>query len=152
VLVVVDESPLGRHTAALGSAVAATMRASVVFHLPVAAGPVEAETPADLTRALPDQREAAEERARPVFEAAERIAAQAGIGCETVLTIDEVPAEAVRRVAAEKDCGLIVVGSQGRGPLTRMLRGSLVDELIHGSDRPVLVCREDMRFGAVAAL
>jgi nucleotide-binding universal stress UspA family protein len=152
VLVVVDESALGAHTARIGAAVAASMAAEAVFHFPMPIEPVDADSPAQLARALPEYHEACRERARVVFEAACDAAARVGARCRTELTIDEVPADAVRRVAQENDCRIIVVGSLGRGRVSRVLHGSLADELVQVSDRPVLVCREDMGFGSIAAL
>jgi nucleotide-binding universal stress UspA family protein len=152
VLVVVDDSALGAHTAEIGAAVAAAMSAEALFHFPIPIEHVEADSPTQLVRALPEHRDACRARAQPVFDAAQRAAGRLGATSDTVLTIEEVPADAVRRIAAERGCGIVVAGSHGRGALSRMLRGSLVDELLHTCDRPVLVCREDMAFGAVPAL
>jgi len=75
------------------------------------------------------------------------------VACTSVLTIDEEPCDAVRRLASEQACSLIAIGSHGRGTLTRALTGSLVADLVRLAERPVLVCREDMAlqdFGAGA--
>ena len=54
----------------------------------------------------------------------------------------------MQRIGAEYACELIVVGSHGRSTLARVLHGSLVADLVRLSQRPVLVCQEDMLLGA----
>ena len=43
--------------------------------------------------------------------------------------------------AIELDCGLIVMGSRGRGDLAGLILGSTAHKVIHLADRPVLVVR-----------
>ena len=51
------------------------------------------------------------------------------------------PAESLAESAAQLDVDMVVVGSRGRGAVTRALLGSVADRLVHSCTRPVLVCR-----------
>ena len=51
---------------------------------------------------------------------------------------------AAREIAAdaiELDCGVIVMGSRGRGDLAGLVIGSTAHKVIHLTDRPVLIVR-----------
>jgi nucleotide-binding universal stress UspA family protein len=43
--------------------------------------------------------------------------------------------------AIELDCGVIVMGSRGRGDLAGLVLGSTAHKVIHLTDRPVLIVR-----------
>jgi nucleotide-binding universal stress UspA family protein len=43
--------------------------------------------------------------------------------------------------AIELDCGVIVMGSRGRGDLAGLVVGSTAHKVIHLADRPVLIVR-----------
>jgi nucleotide-binding universal stress UspA family protein len=51
------------------------------------------------------------------------------------------PAERLTDLAEAENFDLIVVGSKGRGAVSRMLVGSTTDRLVHISRKPVLVVR-----------
>ena len=44
-------------------------------------------------------------------------------------------------LAREKDHALIMIGGYGSGPLVEVVLGSVVDEILRGSQQPVLICR-----------
>lgn len=50
-------------------------------------------------------------------------------------------AEAILDLGDEVAAGLIIVGSRGLGPLARLVMGSVSEEVVHNSHRPVLVVR-----------
>ena len=52
-----------------------------------------------------------------------------------------VPGEALAEFAETGQFDLVVVGSKGRGAVSRMLVGSITDRLVHICKRPVLVVR-----------
>ncbi len=51
-----------------------------------------------------------------------------------------VPA-AVLRVAAERDCDLILMGGYGAQPVVEVILGSSVDQVLRSTERPLLLCR-----------
>ena len=66
--------------------------------------------------------------------------AGSGVEVDTV-TLDGMAAEALATAATAPDIGMLVVGSRGRGAVSRMLLGSVSDRLVHISPKPVLVAR-----------
>ncbi len=57
----------------------------------------------------------------------------------TVQHVSGKPGEAIVAVAGEVGAGMIVVGSQSRGPLTAAFLGSVVLDLVQRSPVPVLI-------------
>jgi nucleotide-binding universal stress UspA family protein len=55
------------------------------------------------------------------------------------------PPEKILDVARTHDAGLIVIGSRGRGAVTGAVLGSVSSDVVHRSDRPVLVARPSAR-------
>jgi nucleotide-binding universal stress UspA family protein len=64
----------------------------------------------------------------------------AGIHCEVCHARDQHAPDAIIKLAKEKKCDLIVVGSHGRGSLGRILLGSTSLKVLTFSQLPVLVC------------
>jgi len=67
------------------------------------------------------------------------------------------PSEKILEVAKAHGAELIVIGSRGRGAVTGAVLGSVSSEVVHRSDRPVLVARpgarvreSDRALGAIA--
>ncbi len=152
VLVVIDDTPLGRHTARIGLALAADMGAGALFHVALPVEPTGAESAGALENALDEHRRLTRERFEPTFESLRQAAAERGVPCETALTVDKAPGDAVLKLAADESCLLIVAGSRGRGGVVRLLSGSLMDELLQRASCPVLFCREEMAYGAVSSV
>ncbi len=67
-------------------------------------------------------------------------AKEAGMTCER-LNLTGSPAERLADVAETGNFDLVVVGSKGRGAVSRMLIGSVTDRLVHICKRPILVVR-----------
>ncbi len=57
--------------------------------------------------------------------------------------VNDRPAEAVLRAAAQYDAFVIVLGAAGRGPSAGALLGSVTYQVVHRSSRPVLVVPAD---------
>jgi nucleotide-binding universal stress UspA family protein len=80
------------------------------------------------------------------IEAAHRLGRdfeQAGIPTkvELIRTFAGQVARIIVEVARDRDAGVIVLGSRGRGDLTALLLGSVAHKVIHLADGPVLVAR-----------
>ena len=57
------------------------------------------------------------------------------------LVVDGEPAHVVARVARERGCDLIVIGSHGRGGLQRLIMGSTAEHIIRLAECPVLTVK-----------
>jgi nucleotide-binding universal stress UspA family protein len=51
------------------------------------------------------------------------------------------PATAISQVAQERDCNLIVMGTHGRTGFSRMLMGSVAEQVVRQSSRPVVTVK-----------
>jgi nucleotide-binding universal stress UspA family protein len=90
---------------------------------------------------------------RRVFEAqrtwatetlAQRIAALAAQGIDARSRIEVgVPWKEIVRVAADEGAGMIVMGTQGRTGLDRLLLGSVAERVVRAAPCPVLTVRPD---------
>jgi nucleotide-binding universal stress UspA family protein len=75
------------------------------------------------------------------LEELQKIAAQAGVPCETVCEASDHPYEAIVAVAATHGCDLIVMASHGRRGVAGILLGSETQKVLTHSKIPVLVFR-----------
>jgi nucleotide-binding universal stress UspA family protein len=92
---------------------------------------------------------------REVFEAqrrwvadalAERVVALAGQGVSARAVVKVgVPWEQIVRVAADEDADMIVMGTQGRTGLDRLLLGSVAERVVRRAPCPVLTVRPEHR-------
>ena len=82
-----------------------------------------------------------EKEGREVLDAAvERIEGAGGTVAGALLRMGS-PADEILDLAEELGAGLVVIGSRGRGPIRRLLMGSVSDGVVHGAAFPVLVMR-----------
>ena len=67
---------------------------------------------------------------------------QVGEGVELVTAMrDGSPAKEIVRYAKENDCDIIVMGTQGRSGLDRLLLGSVAERVVRSAEAPVLTVR-----------
>ena len=79
--------------------------------------------------------------ARELLEAeVGRIEAAGGTVTEAYLR-EGSPVDEVLDLADELDANLVIVGGKGRGPIGRLLMGSVSEGIVHAASRPVLVMR-----------
>lgn len=76
-----------------------------------------------------------------ILAAAEQIVSEFGLTCERVHVKNTEPATGVIETALKANADLIVVASHGRRGLSRMLLGSVANEILIRSTVPVMVCR-----------
>ena len=62
------------------------------------------------------------------------------MAAETLL-LEATPAEGILMAAEEREAGLIVIGTHGRGGLNRLLLGSVAEKVVRGAKVPVLTVR-----------
>ncbi|WP_306397629.1 universal stress protein [Telluria beijingensis] len=81
------------------------------------------------------------ERAHGVVDALERSALRAGVDCKPVTRIAPDASQAIVLAASDYACDLIVMGSHGRRGLSRLLAGSVTQEVLASATVPVMVFR-----------
>jgi nucleotide-binding universal stress UspA family protein len=91
-------------------------------------------------REVADLREAVHQIGERETADAVKRAQDAGLQAEARVETERA-AEAIVRVAQEKDARMIVVGSHGERPIRGALLGSTPHRLVHLSETPVLVVR-----------
>src|SRR5688572_14409378 len=140
ILVPLDGSDFAEH--ALPTAVSLARRHGATLHVvrvyvPVAGAYGEHAVPYDegLDRDLM-------KRARDYVEGVVTLLGVAGIQTSSVLLDGPIPI-AIARHAADVGADLIVMTTQGRGPLARLWLGSVSDELVRQLDVPILFVRPE---------
>ena len=87
-----------------------------------------------------EYQKAAVQDATRILDQVSKTARAQGIQCETVI-VTEAPADAIIETANSKRCDLIVMSSNGRRGLARVLLGSQATRVLTQSSVPVLICR-----------
>ncbi len=75
--------------------------------------------------------------------ALERFIAGHGAGPAEAMVVEGLPADVIRRVAADIGAGLIVIGTHGRSGVNRLMLGSVTERVLRESRVPVLTVRGD---------
>jgi nucleotide-binding universal stress UspA family protein len=75
------------------------------------------------------------------LETIRKIAAESGVAFEGHYEKSSVPSEAIVQAAEKFGCDSIVMGSHGRGPIGRLLVGSVTQKVLTAAKVPVLVVR-----------
>ncbi len=95
----------------------------------------------DLPRLERQLEEARTARAEEMLEAVRRSASEAGVECDAVAPVSNVPYKAILKQAEESGCDVIIMASHGRKGLDALLLGSETVKVLTHSAIPVLVCR-----------
>ncbi len=72
-------------------------------------------------------------------------ASMKGLAAEVQVLAGDDTAEAITKYAPEVGADVIAVGTHGRTGLSRALMGSVAEQVVRRSDRPVLVVRKGMQ-------
>ena len=88
-----------------------------------------------------DYNRASEKRAEEFLRHVKRVAAGAGVECETMHATSDQPFKEIIRTAEKKDCDLILMASHGRKGIEGLLLGSETQKVLTHSKTPVLVYR-----------
>lgn len=143
ILVVVDDRVVTqsaiRQAIELAKAVRADIHFFYVLPNPVVVG-FDILPVADLSHVV-FQNEATA-HARNMLDAARELAELAGIQSFCAVGSGTDGAHSVSVAAENKHCDLIVVGTEGKNAMLRILSGSIVPKLISVASVPVLVCRD----------
>ena len=153
VMIVVDKRPVSSAAVHEGVELARVHEADVIFFtaMPLYLMPL-ADVPPFVVVPPKEYQDAADDEARRVLAAAKVIADKAGVSSRGAKGSSEDPAQSIIDAARRRRCDVIVVASQGRNALLRLLTGSVIPALITASPIPVLVCKEQhRRFSAAPA-
>jgi nucleotide-binding universal stress UspA family protein len=133
ILLAVDGSPYAERAAELAQRLAADGDEVVVLHV-TEIMPIHGGVSVDVNLDV-EGIEAAHRLGRD-FE-------QAGIPTkvELIRIMAGQVAKIIVEVARDREAGVIVLGSRGRGDLSALLLGSVAHKVIHLADRPVLIVR-----------
>ena len=86
-----------------------------------------------------------ERRAREVaqryLDEIEAAAKAAGVEFEPLITISDIPAEGIVDAAQERNCDVIFLASHGRSGMSRLILGSVTQDVLARSTLPVIVFR-----------
>ena len=94
-----------------------------------------------LADTAPIYKKHAAEFAAKTLDGVAKLAASAGVSCETVHLEDGVPYEGIIKTANVKNCDLIVMASHGRRGVSAIVLGSETLKVLTHSKVPVLVYR-----------
>ena len=154
ILIVIDERPASHAALGEGIALAKAHGSELVFFsvLPRYTVPM-ADMPAFMAVSPQEFQTVAESNARKGLAQATAAAERAGVMSRTGFGSGDDDARCIVDAARKRRCELIVVASEGRNALVRLLTGSVIPGLITSSPIPVLVCKERKRprAGATAA-
>jgi nucleotide-binding universal stress UspA family protein len=78
----------------------------------------------------PKLEEMMEKDAALVLEEAEKMATDAGIHCETILNIADMPYKAIINTAKKEKIDLIIMGTHGKNALEKLVMGSVTRQVI----------------------
>lgn len=140
ILLATDFSDAAEAAAAQAYTMARALAAELVIVHVAAEGMLYGETPfgrAEIEQLYESQRA----WARAALDARMTAAREAGVTARVVLRTG-VPADEIVRLADEEQAAMIVIGTQGRSGLERMMLGSVADRVIRAASCPVLTVRE----------
>jgi nucleotide-binding universal stress UspA family protein len=80
-------------------------------------------------------------QAKQYVDAVAQIAAAAGVPCTTATAVSTAPHEAIIDAARDHQCEIIFMASHGRRGLSRLIAGSVTQNVLAYSAVPVLVFR-----------
>jgi len=137
VLVPTDGSPEGRravaHAVELAAAHEATVSGLYVINTASYNGlPMESSWEGVTTLLTTDAQEA--------VDVVETLGAERGVPVETEIA-EGSPSTEIVRAADEQDCGLIVMGTHGRGVINLLLLGSVAEKVVRAAPVPVMTVK-----------
>jgi len=83
----------------------------------------------------------ADKQAKEILSQCEVLAAEAGVACDSMTSISDVPYRAIIDAASSAGCDLIFMASHGRRGISGLLLGSETQKVLTHSTIPVLVYR-----------
>lgn len=140
ILVATDGSELAGRAVEHGLNLAKSVGAKVII-LTVSEHPSVGEAAFGELDSIKAYEDAASKSADEILENATAQADILGVVSETLYVKDQKPAKGILETAEKVNCDLIIMASNGRRGLQKMLVGSQTTEVLAASRRPVLVLR-----------
>lgn len=140
ILVPTDGSSLSAQAAAAAIELARACGSSIVAMSVAQIYPQVAVEAALAVETAADSRVQLETAQQNVDQVAEA-AAKAGVPCTTAVALSFTPHEEIIKAARDHQCDLIFMASHGRRGVSRLLLGSVAQNVLAESDIPVLVLR-----------
>jgi nucleotide-binding universal stress UspA family protein len=144
ILVATDGSELATQAVKTGVQLASALKASLtIVSVTEPLPPIDAAAQAEIGVKDPfgKYEQVVERGALQSLAVAQQLATEAGVDCETIHVKDSYPAIGIVQTAETCSADLIVMASHGRRGLTKLLLGSVTNEVLVKSKVPVLVCR-----------
>ena len=144
ILVATDGSELATQAVKTGVQLASELKASLtIVSVTEPLPPIDAAAQAEIGVKDPFAKyeQVVERGALQSLAVAQQLATEAGVDCETIHVKDSYPAIGIVQTAETCSVDLIVMASHGRRGLTKLLLGSVTNEVLVKSKVPVLVCR-----------
>lgn len=152
ILIVVDSRPVSRASVKKGVALAKVHGSKLLFFHALPRYPVaQVEVMAWNILSEEDFDREARAGAERFLAAAAVVADKAGVSHQSVMDRGEDEAKCIVRMAQRRRCDLIVVGSEGRNAVLRLMMGSVIPGLITAAPMPVLVCKSSEKVVARSA-
>jgi nucleotide-binding universal stress UspA family protein len=141
ILIPTDGSDLAQRAATQGVELAKALGAKVTaFYAAPPATPIIYRDHLPAGYATPaEHQEMIDELAAKHLAFVEQTAGKAGVPCETVRTVSDYPHEDILKVARDKSCDAIVMGSHGSGGLRGVFIGSVTQKVLNQTKIPVVV-------------
>ena len=143
-LVATDGSELATQAVKTGVQLASELKASLtIVSVTEPLPPIDAAAQSEIGVKDPFAKyeQVVERGALQSLAVAQQLATEAGVDCETIHVKDSYPAIGIVQTAETCSADLIVMASHGRRGLTKLLLGSVTNEVLVKSKVPVLVCR-----------
>jgi nucleotide-binding universal stress UspA family protein len=145
-LIVVDQRPVSRAAISAGITLAKVHKAELIFFsvMPRYTVPVADMPPFPMLS--PQQfKQMAKANALKWLAEATAQAEKAGVPSRTAVGSGDDDSSCIVAAAGRRRCDMIVVATEGRNALLRLLTGSVIPGLITASPVPVLVCKDRQR-------
>lgn len=142
ILIVVDARPVSRAAVKEGVVLARVHGAEVTFFYVLPHYPVPMmDGPLWTNLSEQDFDREAKAGAGRLLAAAAVVADKAGVSHRAAMDRGEDDAECIVDAAQRRRCDLIVVASEGRNAVLRLMMGSVIPGLITAAPMPVMVCK-----------
>ncbi len=141
ILVPTDGSPVSEKSARAAIEFAASTQASVVVLAVAQLYPYMLMPEAGAMVDLSVYEEAQDQAARQHADAVKKLADDAKVACEAVVTRGVHPYEEILTVARDHQCDVVWIASHGRRGLDKLLLGSETQRVLAHANLPVLVYR-----------